>query len=176
MDELKSKSKLLLSNLNKLKSHQFKRETGYLLVLKSIHRIYFNLKKENKEIIDITKEMIISYGERFYLKIIEQFFFKKLYEVNSIKKRKPNEYKNFKLQLDKCKKKESFYNFQRFLAEKIQIKIDKVLQKANKLYLKPHKKTNDYKKESKKHKVIKKEIKKSNLEIFADFLYDDSYL
>ena len=176
LDELKSKSKLLLSNLNKLKSHQFKRETGYLLVLKNIHRIYLNLKKENKEIIDITKEMIISYGERFYLKIIEQFFFKKLYEVNSIKKRKPNEYKNFKLQLDKCKKKESFYNFQRFLAEKIQIKIDKVLQKANKLYLKPHKKTNDYKKESKKHKVIKKEIKKSNLEIFADFLYDDSYL
>ena len=96
-----------------------------------------------------------------------------LFEVDKIKTKKPYKYKIFKLELDKYKKKNAFYNFQRLLAEKIQIKIDKVLQKANKIIYKPHKKTNDYKKEIKKQKVVKKEIKKSDLEIFDEYLYND---
>ena len=173
LKELKLKNKLLVSNLNKLKAQQFQKDPGHLLLIKCIHKLYYNIKKENKEIIDINKDMVITFGERFYLKIIEQFFCKMLFEVDKIKTKKPYKYKIFKLELDKYKKKNAFYNFQRLLAEKIQIKIDKVLQKANKIIYKPHKKTNDYKKEIKKQKVVKKEIKKSDLEIFDEYLYND---
>ena len=55
------------------------------------------------------------------------------------------------------------------------IKIDTVLQKAEKIIYKPHRKTNDYLKDYKKHKVIQKEIKKSNLELFEEYLDDDSF-
>ena len=173
LKELKLKNKLLVSNLNKLKAQQFQKDPGHLLLIKCIHGLYFNIKKENKEIIDINKDMVITFGERFYLKIIEQFFCKMLFEVDKIKTKKPYKYKIFKLELDKYKKKNAFYNFQRLLAEKIQIKIDKVLEKANKIIYKPHKKTNDYKKEIKKQKVVKKKIKKSDLEIFDEYLYND---
>ena len=47
--------------------------------------------------------------------------------------------------------------------------------KPEKIIYKPYRKTNDYKKEYKKHKVIKKEIKKSNLELFEEYLDDDSF-
>lgn len=175
LNDLKAKNKLLLSNLNNLKEHQFQHDVKFILVLRYIHKIYNNIKKEDNKIIDITKEMVISYGERYYLNIIEKFFIKLLIKVNDIKKRIPEQYKNYKFKLERKKKKNAFYTFQRLLAEKLQIKIDKVLQKADKIAYKPYRKTNDYKKDHKKHKIKKKEIKKTNLELFAEYLDEDNY-
>ena len=173
LKELKSKNKKLLSNLSKLKALQFQRNVKFLLVLNNIHLIYSNIKRIDNKIITITKEMVISYGERYYLTIIEKFFFKLLLKVNDLKKRNLISYKVIKDKLDREKIKNVFYNYQRLLAEKIQIKVDTVLKKADKIIYKPYRKTNDYKKEHKKHKVTKKEIKKSNLELFKEYL-DDS--
>ena len=109
------------------------------------------------------------------MEIIENFYYKILNKVNNDKKIKPKEYGVLKAQIDKRKKVNAFLNFQKLLAEKIQIKVDKVLQKAGKIIHKPYRKTNNYKKDYKKHKVIKKEIKKSNLELFEEYLDDDSF-
>ena len=174
LNELKGKNEILLSNLNDLKDHQFQNDVKLLLILNNIHQIYFNIKQENKEIIEINKEMIISHGERFYMKIIEDFLCQLLTKVNNIKKRMPKEYEIYKTKLDRMKKKKQFYTFQRLLAEKIQIKVDRVLEKADNILFMPLKKTNDYK-IHKKHKVIKKEVKKSNIEIFMEYIHDDSY-
>ena len=87
LEGLKEKNKILLNKLNNLKTHQFERDVKVLLVLQNIHKIYFNIKKEDKNVINITKEMIISYGERYYLKIIEEFFLNILKKVNDIKKK-----------------------------------------------------------------------------------------
>ena len=118
--------------------------------------------------------MVISYGERYYLKIIEETFNNFWFKVNDYKKNRTNEYNICKAKFDKMKKKELFLNFQRLLAEEIHIKLDKVLQKAEKIIYKPYKKTNDYK-IHKKNKVIKKEVKKTDLEIFAEYLDDNSF-
>ena len=177
LQNLKSKNNILLSNYTNLKNSQFQRDVKFLLVIQNIHKIYTSIRQENKDsedIIDITKEMIITFGERFYLEVIENFFNKILTKVNNIKKRIPEEYRIFKAKFDRRKKKKVFYNYQRLLAERIQIKLDKVLQKAEKIIYKPYKKTNDYK-IHKKHKVIKKEVKKTELEIFAEYLDDNSY-
>ena len=175
LKDLKSKNANLLSKLNNLKDNQFQQDVKLLLVLHYIHQIYNNIKKADNNIITITKEMVISYGERYYLNIIEKFFFKLLLEVNDIKKSNPTLYSAFKTKFDRQKKKRAFYKYQRLLAEKIRIKVDKVLQKAEKIIYKPIRKTNDYKREHKKRKIKKKEIKKSNWEIFAEYLDDDSY-
>lgn len=177
LQNLKSKNNILLSNYTNLKNSQFQRDVKFLLVIQNIHKIYSNIKQENKEseqIIDINKEMVITFGERIYIEVIENFFNKILTKVNIIKKRIPQEYKIFKAKFDRRKKKKVFYNYQRLLAQKIQIKLDKVLQKAEKIIYKPYKKTNDYK-IHKKHKVIKKEVKKTDLEIFAEYLDDNSF-
>ena len=174
LEDLKAKNKIILSKLNSLKDHQFQRDVKLLLVINNIHQLYFNIKRENPEIIDINKEMIISYGERFYMTIIESFLNQLLNKIDNIKKRIPKEYEIYKFKFERRKKKKAFYNFQRLLAEKIQIKVDKVLQKAEKIIYKPYKKTNDFK-IHKKYKVIKKEVKKSNFELFMEYLNDDSY-
>ena len=174
LEGLKEKNKILLNKLNNLKTHQFERDVKVLLVLQNIHKIYFNIKKEDKNVINITKEMIISYGERYYLKIIEEFFLNILKKVNDIKKIRPNDYNYFRVKLDKIAKKQVFYNFQKLLAEKIQIKVDKVLRKAEKIIYKKYKKTNDYKINPKKHNIIKIEDKKPDFEIFLNFLDDNS--
>ena len=174
LKNLKAKYNVLLSNYNKLKTHQFQRNVKFLLVIRYIHKIYNNIKKENK-IVDLNKEIILPSNESFYMEIVENFFFKILNKVNNIKKIKPKEYEVFKAKLDKRKKKIAFFNYQKLLAEKIQIKVDKVLQKAEKIIYKPYKKTNDYLKDYKKHKTIKSEIKKSNLELFEEYLDDDSF-
>ena len=175
LHDLKSKNNILVSNYKKLKQNQLQRDVKLLLVIQYIHQIYSNIKKDNKEIIDITKEMVISYGERYYLKMIEQFFFKLFIKVNEIKKRKQNVYDIIKNKLDRKKKKNAFYKYQKLLAEKIEIKINTVLQSAEKIIYKKYRKTNDYRREHKKHKIKKKEVKKSNLELFSEFLDDDSY-
>ena len=174
LEELKIKNSILLQKLNNLKDHQFQRKVKSLLVIQYIHKIYFNIKKENKNLINITKEMIISFGEKYYLKIIEDFFLKTLKRVKEIKKIRPNDYNYFKNKLDRLNKKEAFYNFQKLLAEKLQIKIDNVLKKAEKVIYEKHRKTNDYRINPKKQKIIKTEVKKSDYEIFLDYLNDDN--
>ena len=177
LKNLKSKNNLLLSNYTKLKNNQLQQDVKFLLVVQNIHKIYYNIKqeyKESEEIIDINKEMVISFGQRYYVEVIENFFNKMINKVNNIKKRIPEEYRVFKAKFDRRKKKKVYYNYQKLLAEKIKIKLDKVLRKAEKIIFKPHKKTNDYK-IHKKNKVIKKEVKKTDLEIFAEYLDENSY-
>ena len=175
LHDLKSKNTILVSNYKKLKQNQLQRDVKFLLVIQYIHQIYSNIKKVNKEFINVTKEMVISYGERYYLKLIEQFFFKMFIKVNEIKKRKPNNYEIFKNKLDRKKKKNAFYIYQKLLEEKLEIKINTVLQSAEKIIYKKYRKTNDYKREHKKYRIKKKEDKKGNLELFSEYLNDDSY-
>ena len=175
LHDLKSKNKILISNLNTLKENQFQRDIKLSLVVQNIHEVYYNIKQENNSLIDITKEMVISYGEHFYLKIIEQFFFKMLFKVNDLKKANPINYQILKNKFDKLKKKNAFHKYQKLLMDEIQIKIDKVLEKAKKVIYKRYRKTNDYKKVHKKQKIKKKEIKKTDLEIFEEYLDDDSF-
>ena len=175
LHDLKSKNKILISNLNTLKENQFQRDIKLSLVVQNIHEVYYNIKLENNSLIDITKEMVISYGEHFYLKIIEQFFFKMLFKVNDLKKANPINYQILKNKFDKQKKKNAFHKYQKLLMDEIQIKIDKVLEKAKKVIYKRYRKTNDYKKVHKKQKIKKKEIKKTDLEIFEEYLDDDSF-
>lgn len=175
LHELKSKNKILISNLNTLKENQFQRDIKLSLVIQNIHRVYNNIRQENNSLIEITKEMIISYGENFYLKIIEEFFFKMLLKVYDIKKRNPKDYQILKNKFDKQKKKNAFRKYQKLLLDEVQIKIDKVLEKAKKAIYKRYRKTNDYKKVHKKQKIKKKEIKKTDLEIFEEYLDDNSF-
>ena len=174
LHDLKSKNHHLISNLKRLKEQQFQKDVKFLLILQNIHKIYDNIKKERIEIINITKEMVISYGERYYLKIIEETFNNFWFKVNDYKKNRINEYNICKAKFDKMKKKELFLNFQRLLAEEIHIKLDKVLQKAQKVVYKKYRKTNDYKRQNKKHKVKKEKVKKTDQELFAEYIDNDS--
>ena len=73
-----------------MKEQQFQKDVKFLLILQNIHKIYDNIKKERIEIINITKEMVISYGERYYLKIIEETFNNFWFKVNDYKKNRWN--------------------------------------------------------------------------------------
>ena len=171
---LKSKHNILVKNYNNLKEHQFQNDIKNLLVIQYIQKVYFDLKQEDNSIITITKDMIELHGEKYYLKIIEQFLCKLLLKINELKKRNPYEYKILKVKFDRHQKKRDFYKYQKLLLDKAQIKLDKVLQKAEKVIYKKNKKTYDYKK-AKKRKIKKKDIKKTELEIFEDYLDDESF-
>ena len=143
--------------------------------MKYIQKIYFNIKRENNSIINIKKEMTISYNDNHYLKSIEQFLCKLLLKIKNIKRRNPNDYKILKAKLDKLQKERDFNRYQKLLFERLQIKIEKVLQKAEKIIIKRYKIMNDYKKVNKISKINKKEIKKTDLEIFEEYLDDESF-
>ena len=72
--------------------------------------------------------------------------------------------------MEKRKKVDAFILFQRLLAQKIEIKIDKVLKKASKVIYRRFRKANDYMEYSRKNKIIEKEKNKSDLELFFDYL------
>ena len=175
LHELKSKNSILISNLNNLKEHRFQSDIKFLVVMKYIQKIYFNIKRENNSIINIKKEMAVSYNDNHYLKLIEQFLCKLLLKINNIKKRNPHDYKILKAKLNKLQKERDFNRYQKLLFEKVQIKIEKVLQKAEKVIFKRYKIVNDYKKVHKISKIKKKEIKKTDLEIFEEYLDDESF-
>ena len=175
LHELKSKNSILISNLNNLKEHRFQSDIKFLVVMKYIQKIYFNIKRENNSIINIKKEMTISYNDNHYLKSIEQFLCKLLLKIKNIKRRNPNDYKILKAKLDKLQKERDFNRYQKLLFERLQIKIEKVLQKAEKIIIKRYKIMNDYKKVNKISKINKKEIKKTDLEIFEEYLDDESF-
>ena len=172
---LKSKNNTLVKSLNNLKEHQFQNDIKILLVIKNIKKVYYNLKREDNSVINITKEMIELYGDEYYLKIIEQYLCELLLKIDELKKRSPSDYKIFKTKLHKHQKKRDYYKYQKFLLDKVQIKLDKVLQKAEKVIYKRRKKTYDYKKTNKKIKIKKKEIQKTELEVFEEFLEDESF-
>ena len=175
LHELKSKNSILISNLNNLKEHRFQSDIKFLVVMKYIQKIYFNIKQENNSIINIKKEMAVSYNDNHYLKLIEQFLCKLLLKINNIKKRNPHDYKILKAKLNKLQKERDFNRYQKLLFEKVQIKIEKVLQKAEKVIFKKYRIINDYKKVHKISKIKKKEIKKTDLEIFEEYLDDESF-
>ena len=175
LHELKSKNSILISNLNNLKEHRFQSDIKFLVVMKYIQKIYFNIKRENNSIINIKKEMAVSYNDNHYLKLIEQFLCKLLLKINNIKKRNPHDYKILKAKLNKLQKERDFNRYQKLLFEKVQIKIEKVLQKAEKVIFKKYRIINDYKKVHKISKIKKKEIKKTDLEIFEEYLDDESF-
>ena len=175
LHELKSKNSILISNLHNLKEHRFQSDIKFLVVMKYIQKIYFNIKQENNSIINIKKEMAVSYNDNHYLKLIEQFLCKLLLKINNIKKRNPHDYKILKAKLNKLQKERDFNRYQKLLFEKVQIKIEKVLQKAEKVIFKRYKIINDYKKVHKISKIKKKEIKKTDLEIFEEYLDDESF-
>ena len=175
LHDLKSKNSILISNLNNLKEHRFQSDIKFLVVMKYIQKIYFNIKRENNSIINIKKEMAVSYNDNHYLKLIEQFLCKLLLKINNIKKRNPHDYKILKAKLNKLQKERDFNRYQKLLFEKVQIKIEKVLQKAEKVIFKRYRIINDYKKVHKISKIKKKEIKKTDLEIFEEYLDDESF-
>ena len=175
LHDLKSKNNILIKNLNNLKEHQFQNDIKKLLVIQNIHKLYYNLKQEDNSIIKITKEMVELHGEKYYLKIIEQFLCELLLKINEIKQRNPSDYKILRDKYVKHQRKRDFYKFQKLLLDKVQIKIDKVLQKAEKVIYKRRKKAYDYKKENKKNKIKKKDITKTELEIFEEYLDDESF-
>ena len=92
-------------------------------------------------------------------------------KVSKDKIKYPSEYKIIKQQIDKRQKKEAFFAFQRLLAQKIQIKIDTVLNKASKFIYRRYRKTNDYKEYYKNFKAIQSiENRKNDEELFFEFI------
>ena len=139
-----------------------------ILVLKKIYSTYNNIKNYC-DISYIKKDDIITFG-RDILKIIENFFLNMLDKVYKDKIKYPIEYENFKLLLEKIKKKDAFIIFQSLLAQKIEIKIEAVLRRASKVIYKRFRKTNDYQKYRNANKKKNKERKKNDIELFFEYL------
>jgi len=170
LDNLKTKNKRLLKQINLLKDNNYKNDVKNILILQNIHNIYYNIKKEYN-IANIKKEDLIVYGEQLYLKVIEDFFIRILDKVSKDKVKYPNKYEKLKIQIDKNKKYNAFIGFQRLLLQKLQIKIDNVLKKASKVIYKRLRKTNDYKGYYKHYHLIKKvEKEQSDMELFYEFI------
>jgi hypothetical protein len=170
LDNLKMKNKKLLKQINLLKDNSYKNDVKNILILQNIHNIYYNIKKEYN-IANIKKEDLIVIGDQLYLKVIEDFFIRILDKVSKDKIKYPNKYEKLKIQIDKNKKYNAFIGFQRLLLQKMQIKIDNVLKKASKIIYKRLRKTNDYREYYKHYHLIKKEEnKKSDMELFYEFI------
>lgn len=171
--ELKSKNKKLLNEINNHKDNNFKNNVKITLVLKNIQRIYINIKKNYINIKSVNKEDVNTYGYQIYLKIIEDFFLIILNKVLEDKKKYCLEYEKLKIQMEKIKKKEAFFLFQRLLAQRIEIKIDSVLQRASKVIHKRLRKTNDYREYYKNNNNFKKDEEKENdMDLFFEFIQD----
>mgnify|MGYP006873034416 CR=1 FL=1 len=173
LDNLKMKNQKLLKQISLLKDNSYQNDVKNILILQNIHNIYNNIKKEYN-ITNIKKEDLIVLGEHLYLKVIEDFFIRILDKVSKDKVKYPNKYEKLKNHIEKNKKYNAFVGFQRLLLQKLQIKIDNVLRKASKVIYKRLRKTNDYKGYYKQFHLIKKvENKKSDMEIFYEFINEE---
>ena len=168
LEDLKNKNKILSTELNSHMDTKNKNDVKIILVLKKIYSIYINIKKYT-DISYIKKDDIITFG-RDILKVIENFFLNMLDKVYKDKIKYPTEYEQFKLLLDKRKKQDAFIIFQSLLAQKIEIKIEAVLRRASKVIYKRLRKTNDYQKYRNANKSKKKERKKTDIELFFEYL------
>ena len=168
LEDLKNKNKILSTELNSHLDTKNKNDVKIILVLKKIYSIYINIKKYT-DISYIKKDDIITFG-RDILKVIENFFLNMLDKVYKDKIKYPTEYEQFKLLLDKRKKQDAFIIFQSLLAQKIEIKIEAVLRRASKVIYKRLRKTNDYQKYRNANKSKKKERKKTDIELFFEYL------
>ena len=168
LQDLKNKNKILSTELNSHMDTKNKNDVKIILVLKKIYSTYNNIKNYC-DISYIKKDDIITFG-RDILKIIENFFLNMLDKVYKDKIKYPIEYENFKLLLEKRKKKDAFIIFQSLLAQKIEIKIEAVLRRASKVIYKRFRKTNDYQKYRNANKKKNKERKKNDIELFFEYL------
>ena len=167
---LKIKNKQLSDKLNGLMDNKFKEDVKIILVLKNILNIYNNIRKKY-DIQIIKKDDVIVFGHQIYLKIIESFFFKMLDKVKQDKINYPQDYEILKLRMEKRKKINAFIQFQKLLAQKIQIKIDAVLKRASKVIYKRNRKTNDYREYYRNSNSMKElENSKSTIELFFEYL------
>ena len=141
---LKNKNNELIIRYDELKDNKFKRDCGIILVRKNIEKIYKNIKRNYEiEKLPNTNDATFNRG-KFLLKLIEGFYLKMVDAVNEDKKNYPLKYIKFKSVLDKKKKIEASINFQKILAQKLQIKVDNVLKKASKIIFLNHRKTGNY--------------------------------
>lgn len=172
LENIKNKHKELTTKLNYHQDDKLKNNVKIILVLKYIYRIYNNIRK-NYDILNIKQSDIANFGQKIYLKYIEDFFIKILDKVNKDKIRYPEEYEKMRQQIEKRKKNDAFILFQNLLAQKIEIKIDNVLKRASKIIYKRLRKTNDYNNYYKSAEIIKKEgIEKNEMDLFFEYLED----
>lgn len=170
LDILKTKHQKILNQYNQLKDNKFKNEIKIKLVMKSLYIIYNNIKNKYN-ISSINEDDLINFGDKIYLKKIEDFFFKMMDKVSKDKIKYPLDYEIIRQQIDKRKKKEAFFTFQRLLAEKIQIIIDTVIKKASKVIYRRMRKTNDYREYYKNFNTIQKvENRKNDIELFFELI------
>ena len=167
---LKKKHQKILNQYNQLKDNKFKNEIKIKLVMKSLYLIYNNIKNKYN-ISSIDEDDLINFGDKIYLKKIEDFFFKMMDKVSKDKIKYPLDYEVIRQKIDKRKKKEAFFTFQRLLAEKIQIIIDTVIKKASKVIYRRMRKTNDYREYYKNFSTIQKvENRKNDIELFFELI------
>ena len=170
LEILKKKNRLIFNQYNELKDKKFQNDIKIKLVMKTIYNIYNNIKRKYT-ISNVNEDDLLTFGDKIYLKKIERFFFDMMNKVSKDKIKYPSEYKIIKQQIDKRQKKEAFFAFQRLLAQKIQIKIDTVLNKASKFIYRRYRKTNDYKEYYKNFKAIQSiENRKNDEELFFEFI------
>ena len=174
LESLKKINKNLSLRLNNYRNNKFKDEVKMVLVSKNISIIYNNLRKIC-DITSIKKDDIRVYGRKVYLKNIEEFFIKIRGKVLEDKKKYPIEFEKINQQIEKNKKRNAFLLFQRLLAQKLEIKIDTILQKASKIIYRKFRKTNDYKEYSINSEIIKKmEKKKNKMDLFFEYFDDNN--
>ena len=174
LESLKKINKNLSLRLNNYRKNKFNDEVKMVLVSKNIYLMYNNLRKIC-DITPINKDDIRVYGRKVYLKNIEEFFIKISGKVLEDKKKYPIEYEKINQQIEKNKKRNAFLLFQRLLAQKLEIKIDTILQKASKIIYRKFRKTNDYKEYSINSEIIKKKEKKKNkMDLFFEYFDDNN--
>ena len=174
LETLKKINKNLSLRLNNYRKNKFNDEVKMVLVSKNIYLIYNNLRKIC-DITPINKVDTRVYGRKVYLKNIEEFFIKISRKVLEDKKKYPIEYEKLNQQIEKKKKRNDFLLFQRLLAQKLEIKIDTILQKASKIIYRKFRKTNDYKEYSINSEIIKKmEKKKRKMDLFFEYFDDNN--
>ena len=147
---LKNKNDKLNMRYDALKDNKFKRDCGVILVRKNIEKIYKNIKK-NYEIEKVPSISNAAFNRgKFLLKLIESFYIKIVDVVNEDKQKYPLKYIKLKLAIDDKKKLEASINFQKILAQAIQIKVDNVLIKAAKIIYPKNRRIENYLKYYKK--------------------------
>ena len=107
------------------------------------------------------------------MKYIEDFFINILNKVDKDKTKYPLQYEKMRQQIDKRKKFDAFILFQNLLAQKIEIKINRVLKRASKVIFRRLRKANDYNKYYKNFEATKKiDINKNETDLFFEYLED----
>ena len=172
LENLKNKNKELTAQLNYHKEDKLKNNVKIILVLKYIYKIYNNIKN-NYDILSIKKTDLPTFGQKIYLKYIEDFFINILNKVDKDKTKYPLQYEKMRQQIDKRKKFDAFILFQNLLAQKIEIKINRVLKRASKVIFRRLRKANDYNKYYKNFEETNKiDIDKNETDLFFEYLED----